>query len=459
MRFDDTFDIPIELLEKYDRPGPRYTSYPTAPQFHPGVGPERFARHFSNPKDRQRALSLYIHIPFCEKLCYFCACTMKVTHNRARIAEYLHFLIEEMNIYAQYVGDRPVKQIHWGGGTPTYLTPDEIRMLGEATHRLYHVCSDAEISVEVDPRGISDDHFHAMKEIGVNRISMGVQDFYEPTQRAVNRWQPESLTRYYVELARKMNFKSVNLDFIYGLPYQTPATFEATLERLIDMRPERIAIFNYAHVPWMKKHQKLIPENALPTPHQKIEILKLAIDRLTAAGYLFIGMDHFALPEDELARALQNNTLYRNFQGYSTHAECDILAHGISGISQTRRMYAQNTKDFKAYYAAVKAGRPATERGVILNRDDLLRRDVIMTLMCKFALTFDDIEAKYNIHFNDYFSRELSELDEFILDGLLTMNDREIRVTQNGRLVIRNIAMVFDKYLRAAKAVRFSRTI
>ncbi len=453
------WDVDIDLLRKYDRPGPRYTSYPTAPQFSDKVGPVQFLQHVSNPADQHRNLSLYFHIPFCNTLCYFCACTMVITHNRQRIAEYVDYLIREIEQLSAQVGKRLVRQVHWGGGTPNYLTPDEIKRLTEAIHRHYNVAEDVEMGVEIDPRDISEAHLRAFRDGGFNRISMGVQDFHEPTQKAVNRIQPESMTRHYIELARSLGFESLNLDFIYGLPYQTPVTFARTLEILIGIRPDRIALFNYAHVPWMKKHQRLMDPETLPRPEQKLQILKLAIERLTEAGYVFIGMDHFALPDDELAVALRQKTLYRNFQGYSTHADCDILAHGISGISQTPFMYAQNTKDFRQYYAALQQGRPATERGVILDGDDYLRREVIMRLMCDFALRFDQIEQQFEIHFRDYFRTELSELDEFIQDGLVELTDDGITVTQMGRLLIRNIAMTFDKYLCQAKELRFSRTV
>ncbi len=451
--------VDLNLLRKYDRPGPRYTSYPTAPHFNTEIGPQDFIRHLTNPEDGERGLSLYFHIPFCDTLCYFCGCTMVVTHNRARIAEYLQYLIHEIRILAGKVKNRSVRQIHWGGGSPTYLMPDEIKILAEAIQQNYNVAADAEISVEVDPRGISDEHFVALRQSGFNRLSMGVQDFYEPTQKAVNRLQPEKLTRHYIDLARDLGFASINLDFIYGLPYQTPQTFEHTLKKLIDIRPDRIALFNYAHVPWLKKHQRLIDEKTLPGAEQKLQIFKLAIEQLTRAGYVFIGMDHFALPEDELAIALRQKTLYRNFQGYSTHADCDIVAHGISGISQTPYLYAQNTKRFADYYQAISSTHPATERGYQLDQDDVLRREVIMKLMCDFSLDFQAIEDQFQIYFNDYFQQELGQLDQFIFDGLLELDDRHIKVLPPGRLIIRNIAMTFDKYLKKSENVRFSRTI
>ncbi|MFQ5631473.1 MAG: oxygen-independent coproporphyrinogen III oxidase, partial [bacterium] len=312
--------VDLDLIKKYGTPGPRYTSYPTAPQFHTAFRPVDFQNALKRNIDTDRPLSLYFHIPFCAKLCYFCGCTMLATHNQERMREYVDYLIREIALLAGATGGRPVKQIHWGGGTPTYLPPDEILRLAEATNRHYNIARDAEVSVEIDPREATKAHFQALKDGGFNRISMGVQDFYEPTQKAINRIQPEKMTRGLVDLARSMAFESVNLDLVYGLPFQTRTSFSKTLEKLIDIHPDRIALFNYAHVPWMKKHQKLIKEETLPTADERLSILKLAIERLTCAGYIFIGMDHFALPDDSLVKAMQSKTLYRNFQGYSTHA-------------------------------------------------------------------------------------------------------------------------------------------
>ncbi len=315
------------------------------------------------------------------------------------------------------------------------------------------------MGVEVDPRQVSRGHYQALLETGFNRISMGVQDFHELTQKAVNRIQPEAMTRTFVQMARDMGFESVNLDFIYGLPFQTRETFARTIDKLIDIRPDRIALFNYAHVPWMKKHQNVLKEETLPEAEEKLAIFKYAIETLTSAGYVFIGMDHFALPEDSMSRALHNKTLYRNFQGYSTHAECDLIAHGMSGISQTADTYAQNTKEYPAYFAAVAAGRPATERGYKLNSDDLLRRDVITRLMCDFELDYDFFNNKYGIDFKELFSDALADLEPMAFDGLVRLRPEGLEVTNTGRLLIRNLAMPFDRYLRASNNTRFSRTI
>ncbi len=452
-------DVDLGLIRKYDRPGPRYTSYPTAPHFTGEFGPADFLASLESGNDSNRPLSLYFHLPFCAKLCYFCGCTMTVTRNRDRISEYLDYLIRDTQFFARHTGNRPVTQVHWGGGTPTYLTPEETRRLGEAIQNFYNIATGAEMGVEVDPRQVSREHYQALLDTGFNRISMGVQDFHEPTQKAVNRIQPEAMTRTFVQMARDMGFESVNLDFIYGLPFQTRETFARTIDKLIDIRPDRIALFNYAHVPWMKKHQNVLKEETLPEAEEKLAIFKYAIETLTSAGYVFIGMDHFALPEDSMSRALHNKTLYRNFQGYSTHAECDLIAHGMSGISQTADTYAQNTKEYPAYFAAVAAGRPATERGYKLNSDDLLRRDVITRLMCDFELDYDFFNNKYGIDFKELFSDALADLEPMAFDGLVRLRPEGLEVTNTGRLLIRNLAMPFDRYLRASNNTRFSRTI
>ncbi|MFQ5627736.1 MAG: oxygen-independent coproporphyrinogen III oxidase [bacterium] len=453
------FTVDLDLVKKYAQPGPRYTSYPTAPKFHTGFGPADLQASLQKNRASKRPLSLYFHIPFCAKLCYFCGCTMMVTRNRERMRAYVDYLVREVALFGEATGGRPVKQIHWGGGTPTHLPPDEIRRLAEATSRYYNIASDAEISVEIDPRETTNAHIQALQAGGFNRVSMGVQDFYRQTQQAVNRIQPEKMTRALVDLVREMGFESVNLDFIYGLPFQTEETFARTIEKLIDIRPGRIALFNYAHVPWMKKHQRVLEEETLPKPEEKLNILKLAIERLTESGYVFIGMDHFALPDDSLVRAMRSKTLYRNFQGYSTHANCDLIAHGMSGISQTDDVYAQNSKAIPDYYRAIDANHPATERGYRLSEDDQLRREVIMRLMCDFSLDFEKIDEQFDIRFESYFEEALAQLDAFILDGLIILKDREITVTEMGRLLIRNIAMPFDRYLQQKSEMKFSKTI
>ena len=452
-----SMEVDLDLIRKYDRPGPRYTSYPTAPHFSPSFEAGDFIA--SLQRMRRRPLSLYFHLPFCASLCYFCGCTMVVSHNRARIRRYLDHLIREVEYYATLTQGRPVEQIHWGGGTPTHLTPDEVRLLIEAIHTHYEVSREAEISVEIDPRTASDEHLVALREGGFNRVSLGVQDFHAPTQRAINRIQPEDVTRGCIEKVRALGYDSVNLDLIYGLPFQTRSTFAETVEKILTLRPDRIALFSYAHVPWMKKHQRVIEDDKLPPPAEKLAILKHAVERLSEDGYVFIGMDHFALPGDGLAKALQEKTLYRNFQGYSTGAACDLIGHGMSAISQSTDCYAQNTRDFEDYYRAVAEGRPATERGYRLDADDCLRRTVIMRLMCDFALDFRAVEATYGIDFRTYFEDALQALPPLVEDGLIELDADGLTVTERGRLLIRVVAMPFDRYLRQRPEVKFSRTV
>ncbi|MCB0124410.1 MAG: oxygen-independent coproporphyrinogen III oxidase, partial [Caldilineaceae bacterium] len=348
--------VDLQLLKKYDRPGPRYTSYPTAPYFHPGIGPAEYQHHLLHDEGAAdgQDLSLYVHLPFCDTLCYFCGCTMMVTRSRDKVEQYLHYLEKEMQLLsASLDGKRRVAQLHWGGGTPTHLTPDQIRRLGTLLHRYFPFRADAEISVEIDPRELTREHMAALHEVGFNRCSMGVQDFQPEVQAAINRIQPEAVTRQAAEWARALGFTSINMDLMYGLPHQTRATYAETLDTILKLQPDRLAIFNYAHLPRMFKHQTLIKDEWLPAPEEKLELLKLSIETLTAAGYVYIGMDHFAKPEDELTQAMQQGTLYRNFQGYSTHAGLNLLALGMSSISMLSSLYVQNHKTLPEYYAAL----------------------------------------------------------------------------------------------------------
>jgi oxygen-independent coproporphyrinogen-3 oxidase len=457
--------VDLEMLQRYDKPGPRYTSYPTAPQFNPEFDHRAFDEEIqrTNGMEDSTDLSLYFHLPFCDTLCYFCGCTMIITRNRQRIDEYLDYLIKEIKLISSKINKgRKVAQLHWGGGTPTYLDPDQIRRLFAATREHFKFHPDAEIGVEIDPRGLTEAHLDALKEVGFNRASMGVQDFESKVQQAVNRLQTEELTRWAFEGLRARGFESINLDLIYGLPYQTADSFEHTLERIIDISPDRLAVFNYAHVPWMKKHQQVIKEEALPKPTEKLRILKSTIEKLTSVGYAYIGMDHFAKAEDSLTQALHEKTLYRNFQGYSTKWGCDLFGFGMSSISQLRNVYVQNVKDLPGYYKAIAQGDLATERGYRLNEDDQLRRYVIMRLMCDFELDKKHTEQKFNINFDNYFEDALPELERFAAEGLIEWPNGKIVVTDMGRLLIRNIAMVFDKYLKQPKkqdTPTYSRTV
>jgi oxygen-independent coproporphyrinogen-3 oxidase len=456
--------VDIHLLRKYSAPGPRYTSYPTAPAFTPAFGPAQYleAIEKSNGPRTTSPLSLYFHFPYCDTLCYFCGCTMMVTHNRGQILDYNEYLKQEIDMLAPRVSrNRKVLQLHWGGGTPSYLEPDEILDIGGEIRQQFTFDDMIEAGVEIDPRGLTFNHMKALRDVGFNRISMGVQDFDPRVQQAVNRIQPESITRDAVQWSRALGFESINLDLIYGLPFQTMQSFEQTVDTVIDIGPDRIAVFNYAHVPWLKPHQKLIAEDDLPSPDLKLEIFKMTTEKLLAAGYWSVGMDHFAKQSDELAVAQRNGTLYRNFQGYSTRAGCDLYGFGMSAIGHFRETYQQNSKNLPDYYKSIKEGSPATRVGYRMTNDDHIRKEVIMRIMCDMSLTKRNIEQSFGIVFDDYFHKALSGLEPFVEDGLVTIDSDRIVVNGMGRLVIRNIAMCFDAYLDQLLIEKpvFSRTI
>jgi oxygen-independent coproporphyrinogen-3 oxidase len=457
------FDIDIDLIKKYDKPGPRYTSYPTAPHFNESFTHENFLNEVikTNQGQGMPDLSLYFHLPFCDTLCYFCGCNMIVTRNRERIKRYLEYLKREIDLLKRHISsERKTVQLHWGGGTPTHLNPDEIVDLSSYINAGFDVHADVEAGCEIDPRELTKDHLVALRNGGFNRISMGVQDFNEKVQKAVNRIQPEDLTRKVIDWVRALGFDSMNLDIMYGLPFQSAKTFEKTVDTIIDVDPDRIALFNFAYVPWMKKHQKVIRLQDLPVPEEKLDILKMSTEKLTRAGYVFIGMDHFAKPDDELALALKEKKLYRNFQGYSTHAGADVYAMGITSISQFGRIYAQNIKKEKDYHAALDEGILPIAKGCYLDDDDLLRRRVITKLMCDFELDFASIEKEFDIDFEAYFDWGLNNLDAMMADNLLSIENRMLKVTRMGRLLIRNIAMNFDGYIeRKEDSARYSRTV
>jgi oxygen-independent coproporphyrinogen-3 oxidase len=458
-----TGTIDLGVLKKFNQQGPRYTSYPTAPMFSPDFTAHDFLREIEDTNEEGGGpLSLYFHFPFCAKLCYFCGCNMRVSRDRQLVAEYNEYLKREIDlIQARIAPDRKAAQMHWGGGTPSHLTPDEIRDVGRFIRERFVFEDDIEASVEIDPRNLLREHMEAFAEIGFNRTSFGVQDFNPRVQEAINRVQSEEITRQTVAWARELGFQSINLDLIYGLPFQTVSSFSDTVEKVIDISPNRIAVFNYAHVPWLKKHQDVMPADAIPAADERLAILQMTIEKLIAAGYIYIGMDHFAKPTDELAIAQANNTLYRNFQGYSTKAGCDVYAFGLSAISQFENIYAQNLKGFKEYYASINDGRAATAVGYRMTSDDHIRKDTIMQMMCNLEIDKRRAERTFGIDFDEYFANDLPKLRPFIDEGLVTHDADKIRVTGSGILIIRNVAMCFDAYLEKMMREKpvFSKTV
>ena len=458
-----TIKVDVDILKKYAKAGPRYTSYPTAPLFSDEFKEKDFGRIIEGTNDTETPaeLSLYIHLPFCKSVCYFCGCNVIFTKDKNLADEYIDYLEKEVKmIAAKQKPGRKVSQLHWGGGTPTFLTTDQMRRVQKILKENFTFADDIESGVEIDPREASDEHIKTLKEIGFNRISMGIQDFDPKVQEAVHRLQTEELSRHVIKKCREENFESINIDLIFGLPHQTVQSFEKTVDKIIEINPDRMAVFNFAYVPWMKPVQKMIKEEDLPTAEEKFKILKMVIEKFSEAGYVYIGMDHFAKPDDELFVAQEDKTLYRNFQGYTTKAGCDLYGLGVTSIGQVGNSYVQNEKELPDYYKAIDEGRLPTERGYELNEDDLLRRAVITRIMCDFELEFADIEKEFSINFKEYFALELSELAPLAEDKLLTLSDKKIVVSDLGRILIRNIAMVFDIYLRKPeKEMRFSKTL
>ncbi|WP_415755470.1 oxygen-independent coproporphyrinogen III oxidase [Pseudomonas leptonychotis] len=452
------------LVEKYDRPGPRYTSYPTAPQFHSAFALDDYqiAARNSNAGAEAKALSLYIHIPFCQSLCYYCACNKIITQKTHRAVEYLEYLKREIAMQgALFDSSRTLTQLHLGGGTPTYLTHEQLAELMAALHEAFNLDDSGshEFSIEVDPRTVSTRQIHQLRELGFNRLSFGVQDFDAQVQAAVNRVQSETQVRDLVAAAREAQFKSVSVDLIYGLPLQTRASFAVTLDKVIDLRPDRIAAYSYAHLPERVRAQRLIRREDMPPPERKLELLELTIERLTAAGYVYIGMDHFALPDDELCLAREQGTLQRNFQGYSTHADCDLIGLGVSSIGKVGDTYSQSVKELSQYYARLDAGLLPVQRGYQLNDDDRLRRDVINALMCHGRVVFAMIEALHDIDFCPYFADALKKLQSHVDDGLVLLTDDHLTLLPQGHLMMRSVAMAFDAYVSMESTERFSRTV
>lgn len=436
-----------EFLARYNRPGPRYTSYPTAPVWNDAFGPGDLEKVHEEANRAKSPVSLYMHIPFCESLCLFCACNVIIQKDKRVSPPYLEILKREVKHVSRSVsGDRPVVQFHWGGGTPTYLTPPQIEDLFGFTRDHFHFAPDAEIGIEVDPRVTSREHLETLRKLGFNRLSMGIQDFHPLVQKTINRIQPFELTAALIQSARDLGFDSVNVDLIYGLPYQTAETFAHTVDQILELTPDRVALFSYAHVPWLKKQQGSF-EGHLPEGMEKFEIFRTGLLKFLEAGYLYIGMDHFAKPGDELAISQQNRTLHRNFQGYTTKAGADLYGMGITAISGIQNAYAQNQRDIPSWEKAVAERGIATMRGYHLSDDDRLRRTVISRLLCHTIVLKNEISQEFAIDFDRYFADELRRLEPFREDGLVILDPNEIRTTQLGRIFIRNLAMIFDPYL------------
>jgi len=455
--------IDAGLLRRYDQSGPRYTSYPTADRFVEAFDATAYRRQLEHRDlgGMARGLSLYVHVPFCSNICFYCGCNKIITRDHGRSAKYLRYLAKEAAMVAAAVaGNRQLCQFHIGGGTPTFLAPEELQRLMDILASHFAFASDGEYSIEIDPRSVAPGTIGMLAQLGFNRMSVGVQDFDPAVQKAVNRIQDESLTRAAVAEGRAAGFKSINLDLIYGLPKQNVIAFSHTIDRVIEIDPDRIALYGYAHLPRVFKPQRRIAEADLPDAETRIDMMMLAIRRLSAAGYLYIGMDHFAKPGDELAVAQRQGRLHRNFQGYSTHAECDLVALGVTAIGAVGPTYVQNHRALNQYYDHLDAGVLPVLRGIELSADDLLRRALIQSLMCHGEVSIESLEISHLIEFERYFAEELMDLKTFIDDGLVELDDEWLTVTPRGRLLVRAISMVFDRYLRTQRrAATYSKVI
>ena len=457
-----TLELNIELVRKYNQPGPRYTSYPPATKFGASFSSEELMRRIEqNNGNAKRDLSLYFHLPFCKSLCWYCGCNTIITTQQGQSAAYLDLIERELNlVQARLNPNREVVQVHFGGGTPTFLLPEELWRLGEMIHDRFKLAEDVEFGVEIDPRRLTVEHVKALKAIGCNRASLGVQDHNPLVQAAVHRIQPKEMTEQAIHWLRENGINLINIDLIYGLPHQTPETFARTLDEVVEFKPDRLAVFSYAHVPWIKPSQKLLQSDGLPTADTKLDLLKLTIEKLTGNNqFVYIGMDHFARPEDELTLAQKNKTLQRNFQGYSTRGNADIYSFGISSISQAEGAYWQNLKELPVYKEALARDKFPVERGYFLTEEDKLRRTTIMRLMCDLSLNYQEMSERLGVNFRNHFAAEIASFQDLEADGLLARSPEGISVTETGRLFIRNIAMRFDAYLPQESERRFSRTI
>lgn len=453
--------VDLDLIRKYNVPGPRYTSYPPATHFTDEVDHDDLMANLKENNEGCRDLSLYFHLPFCETLCWFCGCTTVITTDHSRSTPYLDLIEREMDLMREHLNpQRKVVQWHLGGGTPTFLQPDELRRLGGMVRKRFDFSEDFEAGVEIDPRRVSRDTIVALQEFGFNRASMGVQDHNPKVQKAIHRIQPYTMTAQAFDWLRECGFESLNVDLIYGLPHQTVQSFEQTLEDTLKLQPDRFAVFSYAHVPWIKPAQKIFQEREnLPSPEIKLELLKLTIEKLTAEGYRYIGMDHFAREDDELSIAQRQKTLQRNFQGYSTRGGVDIYSFGMSSISQSEKAYWQNLKELPSYTQSVEEGQLPIYRGYLMSEEDLLRRQTIMRLMCDLELDFDHMSQLLGVPFEAHYQRELASMEDLREDGLIAFSQGGLKVIDLGRLLIRNIAMRFDGYQAQRSEGRFSKTI
>ena len=451
-----------DLIRRYDLAGPRYTSYPTAVQFNSQVSPFDLLHALRESRKALRPLSLYVHVPFCANICYYCACNKVITKDRGRAQPYLQRLEQEIQLIACHLDPKQkVEQLHFGGGTPTFLSHDELRQLMGHLRQHFNLLDDdsGDYGIEIDPREADWSTMGLLRELGFNRVSIGLQDLDPEVQRAVNRLQSLEETRAVIDAARTLQFRSINIDLIYGLPKQTPDAFARTIEEVISLQPDRLSVFNYAHLPERFMPQRRINVSELPSPADKLCMLERTIEQLTAAGYRYIGMDHFALPDDELAIAQEESTLQRNFQGYTTHGHCDLVGLGVSAISQIGELYCQNNSDLAQYQNTLVSAQLATSRGLLCNQDDRIRREVIQQVICNLHLPFAQIEQAFNIDFRGYFSSQWPALEKMAADGLIALDNDQLTVLPAGRLLVRSVCMVFDAYLEQQNRQRFSRVI
>ena len=448
----------VDLINKYNRSGPRYTSYPTANNFSE-LSLQDYQQQSVLSNQRKTSISLYCHIPFCNTVCYYCGCNKFVTKDKSMAEPYIEALFKEVDMQSPlFDKGRLVEQMHFGGGTPTFLSGEQIIRLSNKLQQSFNFSTDGEYSIEIDPRGIDESLIESLAIARFNRISLGVQDFDLEVQKAINRVQSFEQTKAVIGMSRENGFKSISIDLIYGLPRQSEDTFARTLERVQELRPERISLFNYAHLPELFKPQRRINIEELPSPSEKLDIFQHSLEYLIGLGYVYIGMDHFALPNDPLAIAQSEGNLYRNFQGYSTHSECDIIGLGLSSIGQVADSFSQNEKNLEKYYQALESGQLPIVKGLIINQDDKIRRELIMELICHFEVSISSLEQRYSINFKNYFANSLEKLDEMQNDGLVVLTNDSIKVMDKGKLLVRNICMIFDNYLKSG-STSFSKTI